>query len=261
MESLLKSVHIKNLWGKYEVNWENIDPQVNILVGINGCGKTTILNLIEEKLTGKYALKEKTEAIIDLDFSKRLLIQRNAIAKISTFDIPVIGQRGKSFTLDGKLEQLIFKRYTEKSYTFVDMQLDRLDDLMSRFYTIINRFFASSGKEIYWDKEDKTLRFHKKDLDYSLTIKDLSAGEKQLLIIFLEILLTKNEPFIILLDEPELSLDTEWQDMLIDALIELKPNAQFIISTHAPNIFGNGWHDKLVWIEDLYLNNAVKNVG
>ncbi len=45
----IKTIDIQNLWGKYDINWE-LDPKVNILIGINGSGKTTILNLIAQAL-------------------------------------------------------------------------------------------------------------------------------------------------------------------------------------------------------------------
>jgi ABC-type lipoprotein export system ATPase subunit len=41
----LERVEIKNLWGEFDINWQ-LDPQVNILIGINGSGKTTLLGII-----------------------------------------------------------------------------------------------------------------------------------------------------------------------------------------------------------------------
>lgn len=45
----IKTVDIRNLWGKIDIHWE-LDPQVNILIGINGSGKTTLLNFIAQAL-------------------------------------------------------------------------------------------------------------------------------------------------------------------------------------------------------------------
>ncbi len=45
----IKAIDIQNLWGKYHIFGE-LDPKVNILIGINGSGKTTILNLIVQAL-------------------------------------------------------------------------------------------------------------------------------------------------------------------------------------------------------------------
>ena len=48
----LKNVHIEAVWGHKDFEWNNIDPEVNIVVGINGSGKTTLLNLICAELEG-----------------------------------------------------------------------------------------------------------------------------------------------------------------------------------------------------------------
>ena len=46
----ISNVKVNKLWGRLNINWENINNDVNILVGINGCGKTTLLNLISDCL-------------------------------------------------------------------------------------------------------------------------------------------------------------------------------------------------------------------
>ncbi|QQW43871.1 AAA family ATPase [Enterobacter hormaechei] len=66
--------------------------------------------------------------------------------------------------------------------------------------------------------------------------KNLSSGEKQLLILFIETLLQQNKPFIFLTDEPELSLHIAWQRNIIPAIKQLNPNAQVIAATHSPEV-------------------------
>jgi len=41
----ISKVEIKGLWGRYDIEW-NLQPDVNVLSGINGSGKTTILNCV-----------------------------------------------------------------------------------------------------------------------------------------------------------------------------------------------------------------------
>jgi energy-coupling factor transporter ATP-binding protein EcfA2 len=41
----IAKVEIKNLWGRYDIEW-NLDPSVNVLSGINGSGKSTVLGCI-----------------------------------------------------------------------------------------------------------------------------------------------------------------------------------------------------------------------
>ena len=56
---------------------------------------------------------------------------------------------------------------------------------------------------------------------------------------------------VYLLDEPENSLDISWQYELINTLVKLNPNAQYFITTHSPSIFGDGWGDKIIYMEDV----------
>jgi predicted ATPase len=61
----------------------------------------------------------------------------------------------------------------------------------------------------------------------------------------------ENAFYLLLMDEPEISLDIDWQFELINIIRELNPNCQIIISTHSPSIFGDGWGDKVVYMEDI----------
>ena len=45
----IECIEIKGLWGRYDVDWQ-LHSDVNILVGENGTGKTTILKLASEML-------------------------------------------------------------------------------------------------------------------------------------------------------------------------------------------------------------------
>jgi energy-coupling factor transporter ATP-binding protein EcfA2 len=60
--SILKSVLLKGVWG--ERNFECVfQPDVNFLIGANGSGKTTVINLVAAVLTGNY------DALIRTPFS------------------------------------------------------------------------------------------------------------------------------------------------------------------------------------------------
>jgi len=79
----------------------------------------------------------------------------------------------------------------------------------------------------------------------------LSSGEKQILLILLRVFLLDGDESYVLLDEPENSLDISWQFELINMLVRLNPNAQYFITTHSPSIFGDGWGDKIIYMEDV----------
>ena len=61
----IKRIEIDGLWDRFNIVWD-LRPDVNILSGINGVGKTTILNRSVgylEQLSGEVKSDEKTEYI------------------------------------------------------------------------------------------------------------------------------------------------------------------------------------------------------
>ena len=111
--------------------------------------------------------------------------------------------------------------------------------------------FAGTGKTIEIDPMTNQLVF--RDGDEIIHLYKLSSGEKQLLIILLRVFLMDEQPYILLMDEPEISLHIEWQYRLFEEIQKLNPHCQIITSTHSPSLFGDGWGDKLVFIEDLLI--------
>lgn len=87
--------------------------------------------------------------------------------------------------------------------------------------------------------------------DTTLTPYQLSAGEKQLLLILLKVLLQDNKPALLIMDEPEISMHLEWQEQLIDMILQLNENVQLIIATHSPAIMMKGWLDKATEMHEI----------
>jgi energy-coupling factor transporter ATP-binding protein EcfA2 len=120
---------------------------------------------------------------------------------------------------------------------YVDGIKARLDALqgiqhyIAEFVSTVNSFLV-----------DKTLRY---DLRTGMRITAvdgtvlkpsmLSSGEKQLLLLFCNSLVPRNEPTLFLLDEPEISLNIKWQRRLIKSLLKVagERNIQFVFSTHS----------------------------
>jgi len=116
------------------------------------------------------------------------------------------------------------------------------------FKEIVDEFLLDTNKEVILDdnKEPLLIQLIK---DKHLSLDKISSGEKQILIIFLTILLEKDEPFILLMDEPETSLHVEWQSKLIESIKRLNPNIQIIIATHNPLLMLNRNSDEIGVIE------------
>ena len=75
--------------------------------------------------------------------------------------------------------------------------------------------------------------------------KHLSSGEKQILILLTQALLSEKSPAVYVADEPELSLHVDWQEKLLKALTQLAGKCQFIVATHSPDI-ASGFGDNVI---------------
>ncbi|RKZ53202.1 MAG: hypothetical protein DRR16_03875 [Candidatus Parabeggiatoa sp. nov. 3] len=117
-----------------------------------------------------------------------------------------------------------------------------------RFTQTLNQFFAQTGKTVESDKSNELVFCQN---DKKLTPYQLSSGEKQLLLILLSALIQDNEPYILIMDEPEISLHIDWQEQLIEVIRSLNENVQVILATHSPALVMKGWMDKVTEMEDI----------
>jgi predicted ATPase len=134
-------------------------------------------------------------------------------------------------------EHLDAKRQREEIYSKKDL-----------FYQTVNELFQETGKTIESDKQNEIAFRHGEQV---LTPYQLSSGEKQVLLILLTVLIQDNQPSILLMDEPEISLHVDWQKRLIDDVRNLNNHAQVILVTHSPVVIMRGWMDRVVELTDL----------
>lgn len=72
----------------------------------------------------------------------------------------------------------------------------------------------------------------------SFSFDGLSSGQKEIIAtLFLIWKNTQTHSGIVLIDEPELHLNTEWQGDFVRQLHKLAPNNQYILATHSEEIF------------------------
>lgn len=137
-------------------------------------------------------------------------------------------------------------------YSVQDVDMGRISSVYERknlFISIVNELFSSTRKE--WYDEKSEICFRIQDDDLFIMPRQLSSGEKQLLIILIHCLVVGGVENIVFWDEPEISLHIDWQRVLIRKARELNPKGQFIIATHSPSLIYEGWESKVVNMEDL----------
>jgi predicted ATP-dependent endonuclease of OLD family len=182
---------------------------------------------------------------------------------VSTFDRPIEedDEKGKS-----KLDIALDKLQSEYAYYLSDLS-KQLTNLISKnnnsinssdianiytkrnmFLNTIDKSFESTGKKI--NRDNSKISFITDD-GSDLDTTNLSSGEKQLLIILLTVLCERDAKFILMMDEPEISLHLEWQKTLIGDVLSLNPNCQIILTTHSPGIIFNGWENYVSETSDI----------
>lgn len=234
-EIRIKDINI-SIWNNRKVQF-SAHPDVNIIMGINGSGKTTFLSNLYNSLTGN---KKDTEGVVYLP----------SIDNISMRD-----KRKTATALSQDLEYYIYDMKTGPSLmslrmSMIDSPEDKQAELKSRivdFQNAVNSLFALTHKRI----EIEGSKFSVVTDNGTLPVGALSSGEMQILLILLRVFLLNGRETVVLIDEPENSLDIDWQFDLVNLLVRLNPNAQFFITTHSPALFGDGWGDKVWYMEQI----------
>lgn len=67
-------------------------------------------------------------------------------------------------------------------------------------------------------------------------IEKLSSGERHLLSFLTLFVIEGSNRDVLMIDEPEISLNLEWQSKLLNVLSKFAPNSQIIVATHSPAI-------------------------
>lgn len=234
-ETRIKDINI-SIWNNRKVQF-SAHQDVNIIMGINGSGKTTFLSNLYNSLTEN---KKDTEDVVYLP----------SIDNISMRD-----KRKTATALSQDLEYYIYDMKTGPSLmslrmSMIDSPEKKQVELRARiadFQNAVNSLFALTHKRI----EIEGSKFSVVTDNGTLPVGALSSGEMQILLILLRVFLLNGRGAVVLIDEPENSLDIDWQFDLVNLLVRLNPNAQFFIATHSPALFGDGWGDKVWYMEQI----------
>ncbi|MCP3893307.1 MAG: ATP-binding protein [Bacteroides sp.] len=263
----IKRIEIKGLWERYNIAWD-LRPDVNILSGINGVGKTTILNRSVnylDEISGEITSNVKNGVHLFFNNPHATSICYDVIR---SYDRPLImgdftarmADKNVKSELDWQL-YLLQRRYLDYQVNIGNRMIELLGSgnaadqeqaaSLSKpkrlFQDLIDDLFSYTRKRI--DRKRNDIAFYQDD--ELLFPYKLSSGEKQMLIILLTALVQDNAHCVLFMDEPEASLHIEWQQKLIAMIRELNPNVQIILSTHSPAVIMEGWLDAVTEVSDI----------
>ncbi len=269
----IEKIEIDSLWsGKKHIVWQ-LDPHVNVLSGINGVGKSTILNKIVKSVNNngdianhlmkgvhitvspKNATHIRFDIIRSLDsnltqvlsdgegFIRQALSALAGVGGGSLLDIQLYNLQRKYLDYQVNVGNRIISELQAGNTDAAQ----RLSEPKRRFQDLVDNLFAETGKKIV--RTENEIRFAQ--IGETLLPYQLSSGEKQMLAILLTVLVEDRQPYVLFMDEPEVSLHIEWQKQLIDIILEMNPNVQIILTTHSPAVIMNGWMDAVTEVTDI----------
>ena len=265
----IKSIEIDSLWAnRKHIYWE-LRPDVNILSGSNGMGKSTVINrsarhldiMREGRLTAnpengvhiKFYPEDATSIMFDVISSiDRPILRGDLLDKIPGAEIRTeldwqlynlqrrylnyqvnIGNRIIALLTSGKPED-------QQAAAELPKPKKLFQDLVDELFTATAKTINRTSNEIFFEQYGETISPYK-----------LSSGEKQILVIMLTALVQENKHCVMLMDEPEISLHIEWQQRLVNIIRTLNPNVQIILCTHSPAIIMDGWADAVIEMEEI----------
>lgn len=262
----IKRIEIHGLWHRYDIAWD-LRPDVNILSGINGVGKTTILNRSVnylEQTSGEVKSDEKNGVHVYFDNSAATFIPYDVIR---SYDRPLIMGDFTARMVDANVKSeldwqlyLLQRRYLDYQVNIGNKMIELLSgdeeqrslapslSLPKRkFQDMIDELFSYTHKTI--DRKSNDIVFYQNG-ERLLPYK-LSSGEKQMLVILLTVLVRDDDHCVLFMDEPEASLHIEWQQKLIGMIRNLNPNVQLILTTHSPAVIMEGWLDAVTEVSEI----------
>ena len=221
---------------------------VVVLAGINGSGKTTILDFIYQKLKNhKFELQgdvyfEYKNQIIKND--KLFKFQNKLNGNVDDIEEKIIYIKAKDNNMNSLKSSI--KQYIK--YMIFDKEVSPKET-----YAKVNQFL----KEIFCDMDlsisfsglDKHEKIYfKNSFNQKVLIDDLSTGEKEILNKLFYFFIQNVKDSLILIDEPEISLHPTWQSYIFKVYKNLatKFNNQIIIATHSPQLVASTPNENLV---------------
>lgn len=264
--SYIKRIEIYGLWNRYDIVWD-LRPDVNILSGINGVGKTSILNRSVhhlEQTSGNVKDGQLDDVRITFDNPDATYLPFDVIR---SYDRPLVQGDFTARMADPQVRSEIDWQIYLLQRRYLDYQVNignRMIALLSgdeqqrskapllavpktRFQDMIDELFSYTGKKI--DRQSNSLDFLQ--FGDKISAYMLSAGEKHILVILLTSLLRCGEHSVLFMDEPEASLHIEWQEKLITMIRELNPDIQLVLTTHSPAVIMHGWMDAVTEVSDI----------
>lgn len=227
-DELVESIKILESWIKKNVLVSSRVGEKNMNAIYKDLIKRVITNNATKEITND-DLENLKGRLIDIRESNREYSKYGLSSRIETKEI--------EFALNNfdDTNNILIYNILEPYVDSLESRLNSLkniQNLLEFFISNTNRYFLN--KTLKYDIS-KGFSIFSNDTEEKLEFTMLSSGEKQLLLLFSNIITSSDNASIFIIDEPEISLNIKWQRKLINTLIKLSNNnkIQFIFATHS----------------------------
>ncbi|MFJ1219573.1 AAA family ATPase, partial [Yersinia enterocolitica] len=136
-----------------------------------------------------------------------------------------------------ELERL--KKHPILSQLFLNMinELKLEKQMLSSINLLVDTFnkFLINNKELVVSSDKVYIKAN----DQIHSINELSSGERHILTFISLVLFEGSHRDLLIIDEPEISLNLIWQRQLMALFSELIPETQIIVASHSPSLANN----------------------
>ncbi|MEZ4880249.1 MAG: hypothetical protein R2801_08820 [Chitinophagales bacterium] len=222
-----------------------------------------IQNTIDKQL--KEGLAQFTKDILNVVIEDEQP-RNNLFDKINEEDIDIILSRVGNLlpqTQKDSVKNIIIKKeYKNQLHGYLLQKLidiyekqKELDNSVKVFRDVCNKYLIN--KEVFYDESAIKIFIKSHFTGDEIKLSKLSSGEKQIVSIFSKVYLSeKDKRFIVLFDEPELSLSMIWQKQLLPDILDSKKCDFLLAVTHSPFIFDNELDQYAVGLSEYVSGSA-----
>ncbi|MGK7886457.1 MAG: AAA family ATPase [Crocosphaera sp.] len=146
----------------------------------------------------------------------------------------------KNLVISGKIndpqyDDLVY--FLSKLINLYESQSE-IEETIKLFVNVCNKYLKPN-KEIVYNESTAEIYIKQTRNNKTIQLNNLSSGEKQIISLFSKVYLEAEEDFILIIDEPELSISIRWQQMLLPDIMRSGKCKRLIAATHSPFIFKN----------------------
>lgn len=184
-------------------------------------------------------VERSQKSSLPLDFESRLIENKERI--IEALDD---GEENKfknkviQILSDENIEEEVsrYRHHEILGQLFMNMmnELELEKQMLSSINLLIDTFnrFLINGKELVIKNEQIYVKVGR----IKHSISELSSGERHILTFLCLVLFEGGKRNILIIDEPEISLNIKWQRELLSLFSELIPKTQIIVASHSPSL-------------------------